>query len=155
MTTDARNQIPEPHYTLIETSRGRDPAIVVVNSALRSFQHHDRFPWHLNIRISCQLLGDNGMPTSEDNQVLYKLEDEISKQLSTNGNAVFLSRVTCRGARELAYRVHDPEAADDFLSQLVSNADQARQWEYRMEPDQDWILAKPELSLLERDPRFN
>jgi hypothetical protein len=54
------NDIPEPHYTLIETSRGPDPAIVVVNSALRAFQHRDWLPWHLSIHISCPFLGDNG-----------------------------------------------------------------------------------------------
>ena len=155
MTIDASSQIPAPHYTLIETSKGHDPAIVVVNSALRTFQHRDRFPWHLNVRITCQLLGDNGMPTSEENQVLYKLEDEIFEQLLLKENAIFLSRVTCRGERELAYRVHDPKTAANLLSRLVANTDQLRQWGYRMEYDLDWVLAKPELALLERDPRFN
>jgi hypothetical protein len=149
------NDIPEPHYTLIETSRGPDPAIVVVNSALRAFQHRDWLPWHLSIHISCPFLGDNGMPTAEENQVLYGLEDTITKLLADDKNAVFLARVTCRGERELTYRVHDPDLANTHLEKLVSDPNSPRQWEYHMEHDSPWTLAQPELSLLEHDSRFN
>jgi hypothetical protein len=154
VTKDASSQLPAPHYTLIETSRGQDPAIVVVNSALRTFDGREQFPWHLSIVISCQFLGDKGMPTAEENQVLYSLEDGISKVLLVDGNAVFLARVTCRGERELLYRVRDPEAANDQLEQLVSSAS-PRPWEYRIEEDSEWQLAQPELTLLEHDPKFN
>jgi len=38
---------------------------------------------------------------------------------------------------------------------LASVAPAEREWEYRMEQDSEWILAEPELRLLERDPRIN
>jgi hypothetical protein len=155
MADDSDSDIPAPHYSLIETSRGPDPAVIVVNSALRMFRHRDLFPWHLHILIACQLLGDNGMPTADENKILYNLEDEISGHVLANENSVFLARVTCRGHRELAYRVRDPEIANGQVQQLASNVAPSRQWEYRMEHDSLWNLAKPELSLLERDPKFN
>jgi hypothetical protein len=149
------HNIPPPHYTLIETSRGDDPAIVVVNSALRSFDQREFFPWHLSVSITCKDLGQNGMPTSEESTALYQVEDEISNLLMERNNAVFLARVTCQGQRELAYRIGDPEIANQALQQLVSASSSLREWEYRMEHDEAWELARPELQLLEKDPKYS
>lgn len=143
---------PAPSYALIETSRGRDPAIVVVNTTLRAFPDRASFAWHLFILVTCELLGDNGMPTSQEVAVLERLEDEISSGLLTSDNAVFASRVTCRGTRELTFRVRNPTVADTYLMGLVSVAAPLREWEYRMEHDPHWTLAEPELFLSERAP---
>lgn len=147
--------IPAPHFTLIETSKAGDPAIVVVNSALRDYRDRDILPWHLVLTIQCEFLGANGMPTSDEVKALDQLEDEISPRVVANQNAAFLARVTCQGRRELIYRVRDPKAADQILSDLVSKSDALREWEYRMEHDDTWTLAQPELRLLECDPQFD
>lgn len=147
--------IPKPHYTLINTSRGNDPAVVVVNSALRTFEDRGAFPWHLKVTITCKLVGTNGMPTHVEVVVLDQLEEEIYAMLRGGENVVFLARVTCRGTRELLYRVHDPEPTNEALQRLISSNSQSREWEYRMEQDLDWKLAAPELTLLERDIQFN
>lgn len=147
--------IPKPHYTLINTSRGNDPAVVVVNSALRAFEDRNAFPWHLKLTITCKLVGANGMPTSSEVEVLDQLEEEIYAALQAGENIVFLARVTCRGTRELLYRVHDPEPANEALQRMISSNSQSREWEYHMEQDLDWALAAPELTLLERDVQFN
>lgn len=147
--------LPEPYYTLINTSKGVDPAVVVVNSALRTFDARNSFPWHLKIGIDCKLIGINGMPTDEEGEALQCLEEAISKPLQLTHNAIFLARITCRGERVLLFRVQDPEIANDLLQSLVSEASQLREWDYRMEHDPGWELAQPELQLLESDPRFN
>lgn len=95
------------------------------------------------------------MPTAKEVEILDRLEDEISSPLLADQNAVFLARITCQGQRELIYRVHDPEVADQTLTQLVSIPSSPREWEYRMEHDDAWTLAQPELHLLERDPQIN
>jgi hypothetical protein len=151
----AEHNPPPPHYTLIETTRGDDPAIVVVNSALRRFDQQQRFPWHLSVTIDCENVGKNGMPTSDENAVLYQMEDELSNLLLKEENAVFLARVTCQAQRELAYRVSDPEIANQALQQLVSVSSPLREWDYRMEHDEAWELARPELQLLEKDPKYS
>lgn len=95
------------------------------------------------------------MPTNLEVEVLDQLEEEIYTALQAGENIVFLARVTCRGTRELLYRVHDPEPANEVLQRLVSSNFQSREWEYHMEQDLDWELAAPELTLLERDTQFN
>lgn len=147
--------IPEPYYTLINTSIGDDPAVVVVNSALRTFKDREAFPWHLRIGIDCKLLGANGMPTDEEGHALHRLEDSIASPLQAGQNALFLARITARGERVLLFRVHDPETANDTLQELAAEPSQLREWDYHMEQDDSWELARPELHLLESDPRFS
>lgn len=147
--------IPKPHYTLINTSRGNDPAVVVVNSALRTFKNRDAFSWHLKLNITCEIVGKNGMPTNREAEILNQLEEEISKALQIKDNALFLARITCRGTRDLLYRAHDPEIANEALQKLIAANSQSREWEYRIEQDPDWLLAQPELKLLERDHQIN
>jgi hypothetical protein len=119
-----------------------------VNSALRFFECRDQFAWHLSIIIECKELGSSGMPTAEENQVLYALEDEIGKNLLLNDNAVFLARVTCCGQRELSYRVRAPKDANQWLALLVAQPN-PREWQYQMEHDPDWGLATPFMRLFE------
>jgi hypothetical protein len=147
--------IPEPHYTLINTSFGKDPAVVVINSALRNFPSRQTFEWHLRIGIDCKLIGSNGMPTSAEGEVLHLLEEQIASSIDLQRNVIFLARITCRGERVLLYRVHDPEVTNDALQLLVSPESQLREWDYQMEHDPDWELAQPELQLIEKDIQFN
>ncbi len=129
--------------------------MVVVNTALRSFAGRDAFPWHLRIGIGSRGLGDNGMPTTEELQVVTRLERHLESSVGAEGNAVFLARITARGERVLLYRVDDPEQANDRLQQLLAAPVQLREWEFQMEYDRDWTLAKPELDLPLQDPRVN
>ena len=146
---------PQPHYTVINTTIGKDPAVVVVNSALRAFKDYESFSWHLRIGIECKLLGGNGMPTDEEGKFLHRLEKEITGHLEANDNVLFLARITARGERVLLFRVRDPEPASSILQSLSSEAFSLREWDYHMEHDVTWALARPELQLLEKDSRFS
>src|SRR5688572_33287 len=101
MASDTKVAIPEPHYSLLDTSRDDMPAVVVVNDALLSFEHKDLFEWHLEIAIEAIELGERGMPTSRETKLLDELGDAIESMLTgvtTNHgsiNALFLARVTC------------------------------------------------------------
>ena len=57
--------LPEPIYTLFNTSRDDRPEIVVVNEALLSFTSTNIFPWNLYVEIGYQDVADNEMPTPE------------------------------------------------------------------------------------------
>lgn len=121
--------------------------VVVVDTALRGFPDSDAFPWQLRIGITCRWLGDNGMPTSEEVEVVTALGESTASAVDVDGNAVFLARITARGERGLLYRVHDPEQANDSLQQLLAVHGSVQDWEFQMEYDPDWYLAKPELDL--------
>ena len=142
-------EYPEPEYAVIETSREELPAIVVVNAALQNFPHPDIFPWHLSILISANKMAEQGMPTSEEIEVIAAVGDEIEEAILADFNALFLARETWNGRRQLVYLVHDPERANDALQVLLARPAAKRDWEFRMEHDPSWSFADPFLTLLE------
>ena len=129
--------IPEPHYTLFDSNRNDLPEVIVVNGALLSFQHHEIFPWHLEINIQAEELADRGMPTPDESKLLFEIGDKIESAIEGK-NALFLARSTWDGLRQLSFRVHDPELANDTLQSLLADKPHARFWEYRMHHDPQW-----------------
>ncbi|KRA19921.1 DUF695 domain-containing protein [Lysobacter sp. Root604] len=65
--------LPEPVYTLFDTTRQDLPAVVVVNDALLSFQHTDVFAWHLEVTVHAVDLAEQGMPSNEESRILREL----------------------------------------------------------------------------------
>ena len=140
MTDTVTISIPEPHYTLFNTTRSDLPAVVVVNSALLSFVHTDIFPWHLEVTIDAVLLAENGMPTPDESAILFELGDSIENAL-VGYNALFLARSTWNGFRKLSFRVHNPKVANDQLQKIITVETPLRQWDYHMEQDTEWLQA--------------
>src|ERR1700748_1384459 len=110
--------IPEPHYTLFDSTRDDLPEVIVVNGALLAFRRTDAFPWHLRIRIEATDLGNNGMPTPAESALLYEVGDEIEAAIlggrteRDSKNALFLARSTWNGLRELHFQIHDAEGVN-------------------------------------------
>jgi hypothetical protein len=132
--------VPEPHYTLFNTSRNDLPEVIVVNDALLAFQHTEIFPWHLEVTIQAEALADEGMPTPDESKLLFEIGDTIESAIEGK-NGLFLARSTWDGQRQLSFRVHDPEQANDALLSLLANKPHARFWEYRMHSDPEWLEA--------------
>lgn len=147
MASDVSVAIPDPHYSLLDTSRDDMPAVVVVNDALFSFEHKDLFEWHLEISIHAIELGERGMPTNRETKLLDEIGDAIEAVLTGattdhgSSNALFLARVTCDSRRELVYRVHDPELANGALSKAVTQL-QTREWSFSLSRDDGWEAAQ-------------
>ena len=69
--------IPDPHYTLLDASRGDMPEVLVVNDALVGFGHAAIFPWHLCVTLQAQELVENDMPSPDESALLFGIGDEI------------------------------------------------------------------------------
>ena len=128
--------VPKPRYTLFDTTRRDLPAVVVVNDALLAFEHTEIFAWHLEVTLHAVNLAEKGMPAPDESRLLFRIGDEIERLIG-GYNALFLARSTWGGFRQIAFRVHDPDVADQTLQQLLAQP-QIRQWEFRMEHDPAW-----------------
>lgn len=80
------------------------------------------------------------MPTSEESKVLFAMGDRMEKAIEGT-NALFLSRSTWNGCREISFRVHDPQVANATLQELLKEKPSIRPWEYEMKSDPEWALA--------------
>jgi hypothetical protein len=140
-------EIPEPVYTMFDAKRDGLPEIIVVNRALLGFAHNAVFPWYLCVTIEARELIDNGMPAPAEQELLYRLGDEIEETVvggrtgADAVNALFLARSTWDGLRQLLFYVHDPEIAHAALQSLLASRTWEREWDYRMEGDDEWEKA--------------
>jgi hypothetical protein len=147
MSEQVRIELPKDHYTLFNATRDGLPEVICVNDALLSFVHTDIFPWHLRVRLDAKELADNGMPTPEENKLLFAMGDRI-EEIVLGGrtsfgarNAMLLARSTWNELRELYYCVHDPEITHGALQTLLDSEHHERYWEYRMSHDPEWSEA--------------
>lgn len=89
---------------------------------------------------------DNGMPSKNEVDVIDDygdfLDDKIKGENKEKPNALFLARITWNGTRELIWRVYDPEIADKFLKDLIADGNQIREFDYRMDSDEEWKLTE-------------
>ncbi len=145
---EIRVRIPKPDFTLFNARRDELPEIIVVNGALKDFEHKEVFPWYLRITIEAKELIENGMPAPTESELLFEIGDEIEQAVlagrtGNNGeNALFIARGTWNELRELRYQVHDPEIANDSLQSLLKSRDWQRPWEFEMKHQPDWENAE-------------
>lgn len=139
--------VPEPHYTIINTSRRENPVVVVANDALLAFPHIDVFPWHLHVEVHAQELAQHQMPTTEESELLFSISDRIESTVLAGRtdrggeNSLFLARTTGNAIREMMFQVHNPDIADQALQALLSRESWLRPWQYEMTHDAGWTSA--------------
>lgn len=137
------------NWTLFDAKRDGLPEVLIVNDALRGFEPKEIFPWHLSIIIIAVGLAERGMPDPEEQEILYAIGDELEQALVAAPtelgarNVLYFARSTWNGQRELLFRVHDPEIANQVLQSEIASRNWVRDWDFRMEEDFTWALTAP------------
>lgn len=138
--------IPDEVFAALEWEQEDMPAICIVNQALANFEPKIVFGWRLSIIVHCEQLANNGMPFEDELPVLDQFGDEMDEHLKEDGNALFFARITWNGSRQFLYRIYDPEVANDYLNGLIESKSYIREFEFRMEKDDDWEIDRHLLS---------
>ena len=137
--------VPDDVYTIVEFKRDNLPAIMIINSALVDFEPKEVFSWNLSIVIQFNELAGNGMPTRNETSLIEPFEDYLFDNLKgdkNKPNALFFARITWNGTREIIYQVYEPRMADNLLKKIIDDKKYPREFDYRMECDEEWKLNK-------------
>ena len=142
--------IPEERFRIVEFRQEDLPGVGVINESLRAFEPKVVFGWHLSILLRFKDLVFNGMPSESDRELVGAWGDAAGAAAKGEDlekpNALFLARITWNATRELIYRVCDPKPVDRYLTGVIDSKSYPRRFEYRMDHDPDWKLAKWHLS---------
>jgi hypothetical protein len=148
--------IPEEHHQIIEFRQEDLPGIGVINKALCDFEPKVVFAWHLSLMIEFQSLADNGMPSTEEREVVDPFGDSLDATFKGDNperpNALFLARITWNKARELIYRVYEPEPCHQYLTRMINEKTSPRPFDYRIDNDPEWKLAAWHLRATKAEP---
>ncbi|NRA41588.1 MAG: DUF695 domain-containing protein [Pseudomonadales bacterium] len=141
--------LPQEKLSFIEFSQDDKPGVMMVNAAVKDFEHKTPFAWHLSVLILCQQTVKDNMPSQAEQQLLVEFEERLDKQLRAEGNALYLASITQDGQREVIWRVYNPEKANDFLHHIIDSEDHPRPFEFTLEQDITWAKAKFPLDSLD------
>jgi len=130
--------IPTEVHTLLEFRQRDRLGFAIVNTALREFKQKAAFSWHLSVLICCDDLVEDRLPSAEEQEVLYEFEDKLASSMTADGNALFLARVTHDALREIIWRVHEPDAPNSVLKEILASKNYPREFDYRIENDPEW-----------------
>ncbi|WP_242929360.1 DUF695 domain-containing protein [Pontibacter vulgaris] len=138
--------IPEEEYSILEFEQEDLPGVAVINSALRDFEPKQVFSWHLSIMLELEDLAENGMPSPQEQEIVDEFGDKLDALIKgpnkEKPNALFLARITWNETRELIWRVFDPEIANNDIQQIIKGGNTPRQFDYRMDDDEDWKMTE-------------
>jgi len=140
--TEYKVIIPEEEHSVFKFRQDDLPGVATVNSALDGFEPRIVFSWHLSILIDYKDHIDNKLPSRDERKLLYEFEGKIDKLVKTEGNALFLARVTHGGQIELVWRIYEPKKANIVLQEIVNKKDHPRPFDYRIDPDEKWKKAE-------------
>lgn len=138
--------IPEEECQVLEFIQEEMPGVAAINSALKKFEPKIVFSWHLSIMLDLEDLIANGMPSQDERKLIDKYGDMLDRDIKgpdlKKPNALFLARITWNKTRELIWRVHDPEIANNYLKKIIKDKSFPRPFDYRMDKDDNWELAE-------------
>jgi hypothetical protein len=148
--TEYRVVIPDDRFRIVEFRQEDMPGIAFVNEALASFEPKVVFAWHLSIMLQFEDLIRNGMPSQAERELVDPwgelVDAAVKGENPDKPNALFLARITWNATRELIYRVYEPEPVNQYVVNVIESKSYPRNFDYRMEHDPEWQLAKCHLS---------
>lgn len=132
---------PKDEFALVRSSYEGMPAVIVVNTGLREFKARDIFGWSCSLIIDYKDLAENGMPTSEESDLVYHYFEQLNEAIKgdpEHPNALFLARVTNNGTFQAIWQVNNPEVVHNYLQQIIEEESYPREMDYRIEYDGEW-----------------
>lgn len=138
--------VPKQHFYVVTFDQDDMPAVAVINGGLVGFEPKVVFGWHLSLMLDFEDLIENGMPSVAERAIVDPWEDVLTEAVHGSEpdkpNALFLARITWNETRELIYRIYEPEPVHRYLQGLIETGDHPRPFDYRIDPDPEWELAK-------------
>lgn len=111
----------EDQYTGYETKlESGDSLITTINTNLLNWEHLAAYPW-ITIIVMKYKEGNNGMPSKEENNQLYNIEEQINKELTETLFCLNVGRQTGENKREIYYASKDFRVPAIALDKIAKN----------------------------------
>ena len=115
------------------------PAVIRVNLALRDFEYTANYPNRLHLQILYKNADDNGFPTREEGEYVYRVEDAVVEIIEQHGD-VLAGVVKCdERVRIFAYTKNELGYYDE-ISAVMSKNFPGYAYTLAIVDDPDWEL---------------
>ncbi len=141
-------EVPDEEYKTIKFIQEEYSGMAFINVKIKNFEPKAVFPWHFSIMIELDNCEDDGLPNSVEN--LNLLENDLRNQIigdnENKPNGLFLARIFWNHTCELIWRIYNPEILNEYIQKIIDNGLWKEIFDYRIDNDEDWKLAKWHLS---------
>lgn len=128
-------------FTIVEFEQNGLPGIASVNNCLKNLTGNRELKWHLSVLIQCSNVTNRGLPSKNEQKVLYEIEATLDPYIKADNGGVFLACVTHNALRELIWRVRNPEEANAAMQHIIQSRTTQRPLNYRIDDDPSWTRA--------------
>lgn len=107
---------------------------------------HPKYPFQIGVAIPLINPTVDGLTTDTEAEELWKIEDELTKTLEKNGEAVLAMVITFNGMREFVFYASEwkPEYFEQEVKQIQANhsISQNHELQFMMQHDKEWETFK-------------
>lgn len=115
------------------------PAVIRLNLALMDFESTSNYPKRLRLQILYKNADDNGFPTMEEGEYLYRVEDAVLEIIEKHGD-ILAGVVKCdERVHIFAYAKNDSGYADE-ISEMMSESFPEYAYTFAVVEDKDWEM---------------
>jgi hypothetical protein len=138
--------IPQEKYRGILFKQEGKKGNALINISLIEFEPKLVFRWHFSIMIELDNCDEDGFPTILEIEKIDQMKERIDANLISRDiskpNGLFLAKIFWNRTCELIWRIYEPEILDKFLKDIIADKTYSNDFDYRIDDDIDWDLAK-------------
>ena len=115
--TAASPATPEDWH-LFQGTINRHPALVRINRGVKNLIGNPDYGYHVDVSIPFGRTNPDGLPSSEENEVLSTVEEIYVEELESHTPSIFVAAVTSGGVRQLMFYTGDPLHVERHVKKL-------------------------------------
>ncbi|MBP9757319.1 MAG: DUF695 domain-containing protein [Candidatus Pacebacteria bacterium] len=115
------------------------PLITRYREGLKAAIGHSSYKYQIGIAIPLLEPSKEGLPTQEEGDRLYEIEDALTESLTADDESVFALSITTGGMRELVFYAGEwkPEYYEDKVRAVATNFPE-HELQYMIQSDPEW-----------------
>ena len=126
-------------WSLSHSEIDRKPLIVRYREGFKEAVGHTGYPYQIGVAIPLIEASKEGLPSKEEGDRLYEIEDALTEALATNSEAAFALSITTSGMRELVFYASEwkPEYYEAKVN-AVAQQFLEHELQFMIQSDPDW-----------------
>jgi hypothetical protein len=128
-------------WSVIEAQHGPHRLVGVLRNGVGPLMGHPAYRKQAGIALVLNLPREDGLPSPEESERIYRLEDAIQAKLEEHNQSLLVAKWFVRGCRELVFYTTDVRAMSGQLDEIAS-AGTTNQIQLATNNDPDWKVLR-------------
>jgi hypothetical protein len=128
-------------WAILEGEEDGNVLFVRRNESAKQLMGHKEYSYRVGFSIPLRNPKSNGLPSNEEMEILYSIEDTLSKEIERDRNSLLVLVITTDGMRELVYYTKRPDVIKQVVQEIQTKI-VSHEIQYYIKEDPDWEVYK-------------